>query len=143
MTERYMNEIGLNTGLKDRNGIPIHLGDTIHFIGKEWGDKEQEGKTWIIQFSEGELKIYGSLLNITDYCIIKKKWNDSTLGARVKEAYENAVDNNEEVKDWSIYALASDMISFCPDVENDPLDRVVEELQKLLPNARSKDDAHS
>lgn len=65
-----MNTIGLDTGIKDRNGNPVHLGDVLEFDEREWGGKH----IFTIEFEEGELNTIPS--DVSEWCTIVKKWNE-------------------------------------------------------------------
>lgn len=71
--ERFMSEVGLNTGLVDMHDKPIHLGDTIWFDRREWGD---DNNTFVIGFSDGELDIKGTVDDARSWWTVIKKWND-------------------------------------------------------------------
>lgn len=71
--ERSMSELGLNTGLVDMHDKPIHLGDTILFDRREWGD---DNNTFVIGFSDGELDIKGTIDDARSWWTVIKKWND-------------------------------------------------------------------
>lgn len=73
MTKGRMDEIGLDTGMVDKTGAPIHLGDTLEFDAREWGD-DQSNK-FVIKFEEGELLCHGSPFTLDEWCTIIKKWD--------------------------------------------------------------------
>lgn len=68
-----MDEYGLDTGLVDRNGSPVHLGDVLEFDAAEWG--VSPGSIFRLEFRDGELTCIGSIGDIAEWCTVIKKWN--------------------------------------------------------------------
>lgn len=52
-----MGERGQDTGLKDRNGRSVLVGDTIEFDEREWG----EPCRFEVKFEGGEIRVPGTL----------------------------------------------------------------------------------
>jgi len=75
MTTGRMDELGLDTGLVDRNKSPIHLGDTLEFDSKEWGNRDTN--KFVITFEEGELSVLGCVSELSEWCTVIKKWNET------------------------------------------------------------------
>jgi hypothetical protein len=72
MIGTYMGTPGLNTGLKDRNGVEVHLGDTLSFDPKEWGSEF----VWVLAFEDGELNGCSAVTtDIPEWCDVIKKWD--------------------------------------------------------------------
>lgn len=69
----HMNQKGIFTGLRDRNGQPIHIGDELEFDRYEWGGDDNR---FVIEFVDGELQVKGTVFNIGEWCHIVKKWNE-------------------------------------------------------------------
>lgn len=67
---RRMDEPGLDTGLKDKHGAPIHLGDTLNFDRREWGGVDTK---FVVSFVKGELLIKGGISDLSEFCEIVSK----------------------------------------------------------------------
>jgi len=67
----YMGTIGFWTGLLDRDGQPVHIGDTLEFDLNEWGGD----CVFVIGFDKGELTTNGTVSDISEWCRVIKKWN--------------------------------------------------------------------
>ena len=72
MTTGTMNTVGLWTGLLDRNGRKVHIGDTIEFDPDEWGGDNET----IVQFEDGELNVLGGISGVTDWSVVTKGYNE-------------------------------------------------------------------
>lgn len=67
---RRMDELGNDTGLKDKYGKTIQLGDKLSFDPKVWGGKHE----FVVLFEDGELNI-PSMDSVSEYCHIIEKWD--------------------------------------------------------------------
>lgn len=59
-----MDHLGAFTGLHDRNGDPIYLGDKLRFDPQEWGGE----CVFTIIFHNGELRHPGSISDLSEWC---------------------------------------------------------------------------
>lgn len=66
MTLGIMNTLGFWTGLYDRNGRKVHIGDTLEFDPKEWGGPNKT----VVEFINGELNILGSVSSVAEWCTV-------------------------------------------------------------------------
>lgn len=65
--------LGMLTGLRDRTGQPIHIGDTLSFDEQEWGSPHQFKVTLL----EGDIQYSGVASDMDQHCEIVKKWTDA------------------------------------------------------------------
>src|SRR5688500_13556602 len=62
----FMGQPGMFTGLYDRMGQPIHIGDTVRFDPKEWGNDETN--VFVVRFEKGELQVNGTPFDMHQWC---------------------------------------------------------------------------
>lgn len=72
-TYSVMGARGQWTRLLDRNGDRVCIGDILGFDSDEWGSE----CVFEVGYSDGELDIFGTPSDISEYCWIVKKWSDS------------------------------------------------------------------
>lgn len=66
---------GTLTGLRDRLGMPIKVGDTLEFDPQEWGGECRFTITW----EDGELQHPGSTSDLTQFCTVVETWDGRVL----------------------------------------------------------------
>jgi len=66
MTLGIMNTLGFWTGLHDRNGRKVHIGDTLEFDPKEWGGDNET----VVQFIDGELNVLGGVSAVAEWSVV-------------------------------------------------------------------------
>lgn len=64
--------LGMSIGVNDRTGKPIHIGDLLHFDSNEWGSDDHY---FCVEFSRGEVRHSGSVADLSEWCVIVRKWN--------------------------------------------------------------------
>jgi len=72
MTTGVMNTFGFWTGLCDRNGRRVHIGDTLEFDPTEWGGDNET----IVQFEDGELNVLGGISAVAEWSVVTKGYNE-------------------------------------------------------------------
>lgn len=65
MGAKYMGDVGNFTGLLDKNGRRIYIGDKMRFLEREWGSADNE---FTVSFAHGELQILGTIENLSEFC---------------------------------------------------------------------------
>lgn len=70
---RLTTGIGLPLGVKDRNGNPVHVGDTLAFDGREWGTADDY--IYTVEFVRGEVQVAGTVSDIPSFCRVIKRWD--------------------------------------------------------------------
>lgn len=65
--------VGLPLGRNDRNGDPIHIGDTVRFDEREWG---APNCVFVVEYDKGEYMGEGCLSDLSQWCDIVKKWDE-------------------------------------------------------------------
>jgi len=69
MLERNkMGVKGQDTGLKDSLGNTIHVGDTLVFDPKEWGN--DESNVFVVEWEDGQLTGNGALSDWSQWCTV-------------------------------------------------------------------------
>lgn len=65
--------IGMPLGISDREGNPVHVGDTLRFDEREWGEPYR----FTLNFARGEVDYPGGgAVSISEWCTIIKKWDE-------------------------------------------------------------------
>jgi hypothetical protein len=75
---KYMGEVGLWTGLLDRHGVEIHLGDTLIFDEQEWG-APYPANEFVIEFKDGQLLTKGVVSELRHFCTVTRKFDGRML----------------------------------------------------------------
>lgn len=76
--------LGVTIGVNDRDGNPVHIGDTLEFDAKEW----RRGMTFesgvintpprsVVELVKGEIVCNGGVGSISDWCRIVKRWDEA------------------------------------------------------------------
>lgn len=90
--EIWMGNIGLFTGLKDRRGTPVHLGDTLEFDAAEWGAPAPDNQ-FVIEYKDGELRVNGTVSEVSQFCTVIRRFDEKiiegNLSARMIDAALN------------------------------------------------------
>ena len=70
-------KIGTKTKIKDCEGHPIYIGDTLSFDPYEWGGEN----IFVLEFDEDEcrLGIGFPISDLTEWCKIIKTWNNRKI----------------------------------------------------------------
>lgn len=78
---RLTTGIGLPLGVNDRDGNPVHVGDTLAFQGSVWsrGVKDPPDHFFVVSFERGQVRIDGTIGDIEVYCRIVKRWDGSEV----------------------------------------------------------------
>jgi len=63
--------LGVPLGVHDRNGNQVHIGDTLRFDEKEWG----EPMAFVVELRRGEIHHPGATSDLSEYCEIIKRWD--------------------------------------------------------------------
>lgn len=71
MSRPYMGDPGMYTGIKDRHGNPVHVGDVLSFDPREWGGECE----YVLRFENGELVTKGTVSDITNWCVVIWSWD--------------------------------------------------------------------
>jgi hypothetical protein len=64
-----MGTVGFDTGIKDKHGNPIHIGDELRFDEREWGGP----CIFTVGFVDGELTGCGSIGDWSEWCEVVQK----------------------------------------------------------------------
>ena len=85
---RLTTGIGLPLGVNDRDGNPVHVGDTLAFLGSVWnrGVEDPPDHVFVVRFDRGQVHFDGTVSDIGDYCRIVKRWNEKAADDAVKGA---------------------------------------------------------
>lgn len=62
---------GIAIGINDRNGNPLHIGDTLHFDAAEWGG---DGCTFTIELRDGAIQHPGATKDLSEWCDLVRRW---------------------------------------------------------------------
>ncbi len=65
---------GMPIGVTDANGVPICVGDTLHFDPDEWGSDDCE---FVVQVRNGEIVGNGCPSDWRNWCWIVKRFDES------------------------------------------------------------------
>ena len=65
--------VGVPIGLTDRNGKPIHIGDTLEFDAEEWGSGNN---VFTIVIANGEIEMLGGPSDMGSWCKIIRSWDE-------------------------------------------------------------------
>jgi len=71
MSQPVKEAMGIRIGVDDRKGNPIHIGDTLSFDAREWG----EPMTFMVTLEQGEIRHPGSTGDLSEWCEIVRKWD--------------------------------------------------------------------
>lgn len=83
MTRPYMGDPGMYTGLADRHGTPVHVGDVLSFDPEQWGSICE----FVVGFSGGELDVCGVPRDIPEWCVVVWPWDtDEARAWRAEKA---------------------------------------------------------
>jgi len=63
--------LGVAIGVNDRNGKPIHIGDTLRFDQREWGRQME----FVIELRDGQIQHPGATGDLSSWCEIVKPWD--------------------------------------------------------------------
>lgn len=67
---------GIPIGVHDMHGKPIHVGDTLRFDEREWGDNTTN--VFTIKIERGEItKLGGGAGDLENWCEIILPWTDN------------------------------------------------------------------
>lgn len=85
---RLTTGIGLPLGVKDRNGNPVHIGDTLAFAGWEWDRATPNAPDHIytVEYRRGDILVCGTVSDIPTFCRVVKRWDEKAADAAVKGA---------------------------------------------------------
>ena len=72
MTTGVMNTLGFWTGLRDRNGRKVHIGDTLEFDPAEWGGDNET----VVKFENGELNVLGGVSAVAEWSVVIVGYNE-------------------------------------------------------------------
>lgn len=76
---RLTTGIGLPLGVNDRDGKPVHVGDTLAFDGRVWSRRpDYPNHAYTVTFRCGEIRIDGTVGDISHYCRVVKRWDAET-----------------------------------------------------------------
>ena len=64
---------GVQIGANDSKGRPIHVGDTLLFDEKEWGEPMQ----FTIELIDGSIQHPGATDDLTEWCEIIRAWDEA------------------------------------------------------------------
>jgi len=79
---RLVTGIGLPLGVNDRNGNPVHVGDTLAFDGREWTRTcDAPDHIYTVEFRNGQVLVDGTVGDIRHYCRVVKRWDAPTTEA--------------------------------------------------------------
>lgn len=67
--------IGVAIGLVDRHGVPIHIGDTLRFDEREFG----EPHTFTITLERGEIEMSGAPDDMDQYCEVITRFDGTKV----------------------------------------------------------------
>lgn len=62
---------GVPIGVNDRNGKPIHIGDTLRFDQREFGRQME----FVIELRDGQIQHPGATGDLSSWCEIVKPWD--------------------------------------------------------------------
>jgi hypothetical protein len=64
---------GVPIGARDREGRPIHVGDTLSFDEREWGGPHE----FTIRIEDGEIVMSGGgASDLESWCTIVRRWDE-------------------------------------------------------------------
>lgn len=73
---RLTTGIGLPLGVNDRDGNPVHVGDTLAFDGREWTRTYgAPDHIYTVEYSGGQVLVDGTIGDIRHYCRVVKRWD--------------------------------------------------------------------
>lgn len=72
MTTGVMNTLGYWTGLYDRKGQKVHIGDTLEFDQAEWGGPN----SCVVEFKDGELDVPGCPSEVSEWCTVIQRYDE-------------------------------------------------------------------
>jgi len=78
---RLATGIGLPLGVNDRDGNPVHVGDTLAFNGEAWWrghDGDRPDHIYTVTLDCGEICVDGTVGDIPHYCRVVKRWDAPT-----------------------------------------------------------------
>ena len=79
LRERLKDGRGVPIGVNDRNGKPIHIGDTLRFEEQEWGETME----FVIELRDGQIQHPGATGDLSSWCEVVKPWGgESAAGAK-------------------------------------------------------------
>lgn len=84
MSNATATATGIYIGLEDRNGTPVHIGDTLEFDYEEWWSNAPPGKRPLgpvltkVELIDGEITCNGGVGSIRDWCTVVKRFKVRT-----------------------------------------------------------------
>ncbi len=69
--------LGVQIGLNDRLGNPIHIGDTLSFDEREWGAPDCE---FTVTLERGQIHYCGGPSDLPQFCEIIRRWDVQSKG---------------------------------------------------------------
>ena len=67
--------MGVPIGVCDRNGNPLHIGDTLKFDAREWGD---DHCVFEIRLEKGQIVHPGTTSDLSNWCDLVRRWDDDS-----------------------------------------------------------------
>ncbi len=68
--------MGVPIGVCDRNGNPLHIGDTLKFDPREWGD---DCCVFEIKLENGEIVHPGTTSDLSNWCDLVRRWDGTAI----------------------------------------------------------------
>jgi hypothetical protein len=65
---------GVSIDTNDKNGNPIHIGDTLMFDEEEWGGVFEP---YVVEIKGAEIQLCGVPSDLPQFCEIVKRWDQT------------------------------------------------------------------